>query len=399
MAIRLVGPKFTVATALCAPLPPQTQVRLGQCAHLDTTPPERRIPVRRGGGVKWSLPKPRLVGRVAPRAPRTEKKRGNFERIRIAPGARGSTRPAFLRGVPFRATGPQDAPLNACLPAATALFSDGSTVNARWFADVETVRAGTIRRCHTQAPMRKSVKMFFASRRRIQPSVLLSARFLLGSLLACLGSNAAWPDSASATVQDKRNHWAFKPPVRPPVPNGKNRKWTRNPIDHFVVARLEKEGLKPSPDADRATLIRRLNLDLTGLPPTPKEVDEFVRDKSPEACDTLVERLLASPHYGERWGRHWLDVARYADSNGYEKDASRSIWPYRDYVIQAFNRDLPFDQFTIEPLAGDLLPHPTLDQRVATGFRRNSMLNQEGGIEPEQFRTEAMIDRMDAIGK
>ncbi len=135
------------------------------------------------------------------------------------------------------------------------------------------------------------------------------------------------------------------------------------------------------------------------MPPTPKEVDAFVADKSPDAYEKLVERLLASPHYGERWGRHWLDAARYADSNGFEKDAARSIWPYRDWVINALNRDLPFDQFTIEQLAGDLLPNPTLEQKVATGFLRNSMLNQEGGIEPEQFRTEAMIDRMDAVGR
>ena len=154
-----------------------------------------------------------------------------------------------------------------------------------------------------------------------------------------------------------------------------------------------------SPEADRATLIRRLSLDLIGLPPTPQEVDAFLTDKTPEAYDRLVERLLASPHYGEHWGRHWLDVARYADSNGYEKDAARSIWPYRDWVIQAINRDLPFDRFTVEQLAGDLLPNPTLEQRIATGFLRNSMLNQEGGIEPEQFRTEALIDRMDVLGK
>jgi hypothetical protein len=172
-----------------------------------------------------------------------------------------------------------------------------------------------------------------------------------------------------------------------------------NPIDAFILARLEKEKPNLSPEADRVTLIRRLSLDLIGLPPTPAEVDAFVGDTTADAYEKLVERLLASPHYGERWGRHWLDAARYADSNGYEKDRARSIWAYRDYVINAFNRDLPFDQFTLEQFAGDLLPKPTLDQRVATGFLRNSMMNQEGGIEPEQFRIEAMIDRMDAVGK
>jgi hypothetical protein len=221
----------------------------------------------------------------------------------------------------------------------------------------------------------------------------------VGLIRAWIDQGADWPDTASVKITSNRDHWAFKAPVRPAPPGVKNPKWIRNPVDDFVLARLEKEGLKPSPEADRVTLIRRLSLDLVGLPPTLKEVDAFIADKSPNAYDALVERLLSSPHYGERWGRHWLDAARYADSNGFEKDAKRSIWPYRDWVINAFNHDLPFDQFTIEQLAGDLLPNPTLDQRIATGFLRNSMLNQEGGIEPEQFRTEAMIDRMDAVGR
>ena len=188
-------------------------------------------------------------------------------------------------------------------------------------------------------------------------------------------------------------------PVKPPEPKVRDEARAQNAIDRFVLERLEKEGLQFSPEADRVTLIRRLSLDLIGLPPTVKEVDEFVADKDPKAYDKLVERLLASPHYGERWGRIWLDAARYADSNGFEKDAARSIWPYRDWVIAAFNQDMPFDRFTIEQLAGDLLPNPTLEQRIATGFLRNSMMNQEGGIEPEQFRVEAMIDRMDAVGR
>src|SRR5262245_22733548 len=221
----------------------------------------------------------------------------------------------------------------------------------------------------------------------------------IGLLRAWIDQGADWPESASVKVVDPRDHWAFKAPLRPPVPAVKTKKGVRNPIDSFVLAQVEKEKLKPSPEADRVTLIRRLSLDLIGLPPSPSEVDEFVNDKSPDAYEKLVERLLDSPHYGERWGRHWLDLARYADTNGYEKDAARSIWPYRDYVIKTFNRDLPFDQFTVEQLAGDLLPNPTLDQRVATGFLRNSMLNQEGGIEPEQFRIDAMIDRMDAVGR
>src|SRR6185436_3785397 len=142
------------------------------------------------------------------------------------------------------------------------------------------------------------------------------------------------------------------------------------------------------------TLIRRLSLDLTGLPPTIAEVDTFVKDHSPDAYEKVIERLLASPHYGERWGRHWLDVARYADSNGYSIDAPRSIWKYRDWVINAFNADMPFDEFTIDQLAGDLLPDATLAQKIATGFHRNTQINQEGGIEPEQFRVESVLDRV-----
>ena len=171
-----------------------------------------------------------------------------------------------------------------------------------------------------------------------------------------------------------------------------------NPIDAFILARLEKEKIQPSPEADRVTLIRRLSLDLLGLPPTPAEVDEFLNDPRPDTYERLVERLLASPHYGERWGRHWLDVARYADSNGYSIDAPRSIWRYRDWVIDALNRDLPFDQFVIEQLAGDMLPDATLEQKIATGFHRNTQINQEGGIDKEQFRIESIIDRVNTTG-
>ncbi len=170
----------------------------------------------------------------------------------------------------------------------------------------------------------------------------------------------AWIDAGAPAPVDEvaavNKHWSFRPVVRPAEPAVKNEAWVRNPIDRFVLARLEKEGVAPSPEADRAVLIRRLSLDLLGLPPSPKEVDDFIADKAPDAYEKLVDRLLASPHYGERWGRHWLDQARYADSNGYSIDAPRSMWPYRDWVINAFNRDMPFDQFTIEQLAGDLLP-------------------------------------------
>src|SRR5207248_1498670 len=172
-----------------------------------------------------------------------------------------------------------------------------------------------------------------------------------------------------------------------------------NAIDAFILARLQRDGIAPSPEADRPTLIRRLSLDLIGLPPTPADVAAFVNDQAPDAYDRLVERLLASPAYGERWGRHWLDLARYADSNGYSIDAPREIWKYRDYVIGALNADMPFDRFVTEQIAGDLLPNATLEQRTATGFHRNTPINQEGGIDPEQFRVEAVADRVSTTGQ
>ncbi len=193
-------------------------------------------------------------------------------------------------------------------------------------------------------------------------------------------------------------HWAFLLPVRPSLPEVKDKRWVRNEIDRFILARLEKEGLRPSPEADRITLIRRLSLDLLGLPPTLQEVDAFLADTRPDAYERLVDRLLKSPHYGERWGRHWLDLARYADSNGYSIDAPREIWKYRDWVIEALNRDLPFDQFVIEQIAGDMLPNATLPQKIATGFHRNTPLNEEGGIDKEQFRIDAVADRVNTTG-
>jgi hypothetical protein len=203
-------------------------------------------------------------------------------------------------------------------------------------------------------------------------------------------------------------HWAFQAlrqgaqAAPPPV---KNERWVRNEIDRFILARLEREGITPSPQAHARTLIRRLSLDLTGLLPQPAEVEAFVKAfdragarKQDVAYRALVERLLASPHYGERWGRHWLDQARYADSNGYTIDGERVMWPYRDWVIQALNEDKPFDRFTIEQLAGDLLPEPTKPQLVATGFHRNTVINEEGGVDPEQARVEQVMDRVNTTG-
>ena len=192
-------------------------------------------------------------------------------------------------------------------------------------------------------------------------------------------------------------HWAFVPPIAS-APPAKNSKWERNGIDSFILENLEKHDLKPSTQADGYSLVRRLYLDLIGLPPTPEQADAFVGDKRPDAYELLVDDLLASPRYGEKWGREWLDLARYADSNGYEKDRPRNIWPYRDWVIRALNNDMPYDQFTIEQLAGDMLPNATDDQKIATGFHRNTQLNEEGGIDPLEFRFYAAVDRVATTG-
>jgi mono/diheme cytochrome c family protein len=202
----------------------------------------------------------------------------------------------------------------------------------------------------------------------------------------------------AALAAGSSKHWAFQPIRRPVEPSVRAARWCRNGIDRFILARLEKEGVAPAPEADRATLLRRLSLDLIGLPPSPRDIDDFLSDKRADAYERVVERLLASPHYGERWGRHWLDLARYADSNGYSIDSPRSIWKYRDWVLDALNRDMPFDQFVVEQLAGDLLPNATSEQRIATGFHRNTQINEEGGIDREQFRIESIVDRTNTTG-
>ena len=193
-------------------------------------------------------------------------------------------------------------------------------------------------------------------------------------------------------------HWAYLKPVRPALPDVKDASWSRNSIDRFVLARLEKEGLKPSPEASKETLIRRVSLDLIGLPPTPAEVDEFVNDKRADAYDRLVDRLLASLRYGERWATPWLDLARYGDSDGLRDDRRRVAWPYRDWVINALNKNMPFDQFTIEQLAGDLLPNASVEQKIATGFVRSSTLQTEGGSDPEENNWNAQVDRTSTVG-
>jgi hypothetical protein len=214
-------------------------------------------------------------------------------------------------------------------------------------------------------------------------------------LRAWIDQGVKWPEGSGSDAKGNAAHWSFRPIRRPELPKTKTETWAGNSIDRFILAKLEPKKISPAPEADRRTLIRRLSLDLLGLPPTPGEIRAFLDDARPDAYELLVDRLLASPHFGERWGRHWLDLARYADSDGYEKDSPRPFaWRYRNWVIDAINNDMPFDQFTIEQLAGDMLPNATLEQKVATGFHRNTLTNKEGGVDQEEYRVAAVVDRV-----
>ena len=219
-------------------------------------------------------------------------------------------------------------------------------------------------------------------------------------LRAWVDQGAEWPeDSAAAAPETETLHWAFQPVAKPELPSVRAEEWLRNPIDGFILARLEEEGIEPSAPARPETLARRVGLDLTGLPPPRADLEAYLAAPGPAAYERLVDRLLESHHYGERWAIHWLDLARYADSDGYEKDNERPYaWRWRQWVIDALNRDMPFDRFTIEQVAGDTLPGATLDQRVATGFHRNGLKNREGGVKIEQFRFEETVDRANTIG-
>ena len=223
-------------------------------------------------------------------------------------------------------------------------------------------------------------------------TVLMAVLVLLQDATAA-SAKAAQRETRDAKGESK--HWSFVAPAHPVLPAVRNQRWGRNPIDAFVLARLEKEGVAPSPEADRRTLIRRLYVDLVGLPPTPQQVRDFLDDRSPDAYERVVDSLLASPHFGERWARHWLDLARYADTSGYQIDRPRPFaWLYRDWVIDALNDDMPFDQFTIEQLAGDLLPNATLAQKTAAGFHRLTLMNHEEGTDPQEFQCKAKVDRV-----
>jgi hypothetical protein len=221
----------------------------------------------------------------------------------------------------------------------------------------------------------------------------------VAALKEWIDSGAEWPDRAAPARQSRsRALWSFAPVKSPPVPKVRNTSWVRNPVDAFILARLEKENVAPSPEAGKATLLRRVSLDLTGLPPTPRDLAAFLADSSPEAYERAVDRLLESPHYGERWARQWLDLARYADSDGYEKDLPRPYaWRWRHWVIDALNAGMPFDQFTIAQIAGDLLPGAGTAGRIATGFHRNTLRNREGGVKLEQTFFEETVDRVNTV--
>lgn len=218
-------------------------------------------------------------------------------------------------------------------------------------------------------------------------------------LRAWIDQGADWPDSADVASGGSA-HWSFRPIAHPSLPTPSDLAWIKTPIDAFVLKRLEAEGIRPSPEASRETLMRRVYLDLLGLPPSPQELDAFLQDANADAYERMVDRVLSSPHYGERWGRHWLDLARYADSDGYEKDRARPYaWRYRNWVIDALNADLPYDQFSIEQIAGDMLPDATLEQRVASGFHRNTLHNTEGGADQEEDRVKKTVDRTNTAGE
>ena len=205
---------------------------------------------------------------------------------------------------------------------------------------------------------------------------------------------AKWPENN----EKEEIHWAYVSPVKPELPKVDRQDWVRNEVDHFILAKMKEGDFSPNPSADKGTWLRRVSLDLTGLPPTMKEYQDYINDKSPEADEKVIDRLLASQAFGEFWATYWLDMARYADSGGYQADQMRSTWAYRDWVIKALNNNMPYDQFSIEQLAGDLIENATMDQRIATGFHRNTTCNVEAGVDPEANRVNQVVDRVNVTG-
>ena len=303
--------------------------------------------------------------------------------------------------------------------AADLFGADGAAKPVSFVRDVRPLLARNCFACHgpddkhreaeLRLDTREGVLAEHEGRHAVVPSDLAKSELVRRITSSDPGEQMPPPDSGKKLTAEqieilKRwvaegapwgSHWSFEKPSRPELPAVKDAAWPKTDLDRFVLARLEREGLAPSPEADRHTLARRVAFDLTGLPPDPALVAKFVSDPSPAAYEALVDELLKSPALGERWARMWLDLARFADTKGYEKDLARTMWRYRDWVIEAYNRDLPFDQFTREQLAGDLLPTATTEQRLATAFHRNTMVNDEGGTDNEEFRVAAVKDRVD----
>jgi Protein of unknown function (DUF1549)/Protein of unknown function (DUF1553)/Planctomycete cytochrome C len=312
------------------------------------------------------------------------------------------------------------APVGTDADGGAALPADDVPVD--FFIDIQPILGDYCVRCHggvRELPIAPKTPLNLQSRERAE-RVLGHAGDAESSMLylrvSATDPNIRMPLSKQALPAEKLNklrrwiyqgapwpqQWSFAPikDVQPTQMTVSDEAWVRTPVDRFIMNRLDKEGIKPSPEADATTLIRRVSLDLTGLPPTPPEIDAFVADTSSIGYEKLVDRLLASPRFGERWGRHWLDLARYSDSDGYEKDRVRpNAWRWRDWVIDSFNQDQPFDQFTIEQMAGDLLPGATPLQATATGFHRNTLLNREGGTDPEEDRSKRIIDRAATVAE
>ncbi|MSQ96252.1 MAG: DUF1553 domain-containing protein [Gemmataceae bacterium] len=312
--------------------------------------------------------------------------------------------------------------LSAMFASALILVSAASAQPARpieFNRDVRPILSDACFQCHGPDKAKRKAKLHFDTEEGARLAFVPGkpdASELIQRITATDTTKRMPPPSAAVTLTPKQidtltrwikegakwqKHWAFIPPARPALPVVKDKAWPRNPLDHFVLARLEAEGLQPSPEADPVTLIRRMSLDLTGLPPTPGEVDQFTKAwhaagaKRELVIGQLADRLLAAPRYGERMAQRWLDGARYADTNGYQTDGERIMWRWRDWVIEAFNNNMPFDRFTIEQIAGDMLPNATLEQKIATGFNRNHRGNSEGGVIPEEYAVEYVVDRVD----
>src|SRR5579883_1707417 len=298
-----------------------------------------------------------------------------------------------------------------------AITSPGTTSKPTFNADIRPILSESCFVCHgpdknnRKAKLRLDVRDVAVEKKAIVPGKPDASEMIRRIYTTNHDDQMPPPDSRKQLTAEQKAllkkwiasgaeyepHWAYIQPVRPQVPKVQNRSWVRNPIDAFVLHQLEKRKISPAPEADKGTLLRRLSLDLIGLPPTPEEVESFIKDNSPNAYERQVDRLLSSPHFGERMAVEWLDLARFADTVGYHGDQNINVFPYRDYVINAYNQNKPFDQFTIEQLAGDLLPNPTTEQLIASGFNRLNMVTREGGAQAKEYLAKYGADRVRTV--